>query len=86
MVRVSTVSGLSSPESLHAENIDRVAVHLPPLFTGMLKRGTVDGVELTPIEHEVNISAMHNNGDEEVANFVMRLFLALDPTKRPTTA
>jgi len=43
---------------------------------------------LEPIESELNKSAYHNNGAEEVATFtrVMLSFLALDPTQRPRAA
>jgi hypothetical protein len=54
----------------------------------MLKRATVGGAELTPIESELNESTVYSNGAEEVATFVriMRSFLALDPAKRPRAA
>ena len=54
----------------------------------MLKRATVGDAELGSIECELNGSTIYNNGPEEVATFVriMRLFLALDPAKRPRAA
>ena len=54
----------------------------------MLKRATVGGAELAPIESELNESTILANNAEEVATFVriMRSFLALDPAKRPRAA
>ena len=55
----------------------------------MLKRATVGGANLAPIEYELNESTVYNNnGAEEVATFVriMRSFLALDPARRPRAA
>jgi len=52
---------------------------------GMLKRATAGGVQLAPIESELNESTVYNNGAEEVRVFVriMRSFLAFDPAQRP---
>lgn len=54
----------------------------------MLKRATVGGPELAPIESELNELTIYSNGSEEVTTFVriMRSFLALDPAQRPRAA
>ena len=54
----------------------------------MLKRATVGGAELPPIESKLNGSTTWNNGAEEVVTFVriMRSFLTLDPAQRPSAA
>ena len=54
----------------------------------LLRRATAEGAMLAPIESEMNKSATHSNGAEEVATFtrVMLSFLAFDPTQRPHAA
>ena len=54
----------------------------------MLKRATMLDPELTLIESELNESAVHSNGANELASFVrvMRSFLRLNPAKRPRAA
>jgi len=52
----------------------------------MLKRATVGGAELAPIESE--LTTIYSTGPEQVATFarIIRSFLALDPAKRPRAA